>query len=61
MQRILEGDLLIAFGAIIERNHLLNGLEVEEIEWIGELRQELSDAFLVDMLFLVQRTLHLHL
>lgn len=49
MQRVLESDLLIGFGARILRNDHLHGLEIEEVERIAQLLHELTDSLAVDM------------
>ena len=61
MQRILEGNLLIGPLSVVLGNGLLQGFEIEEIEWVTEATKEFADTVHIDLLRLVQRTFHLHL
>ena len=61
VQGILEGDLLVWFLTIILGDGLLQRFEVEEVEGIAEAGEEFSNTTLIDMLRIVERTLHLHL
>ena len=48
MQRVLEGNLSIYLRSIILRHGILHGLEVKEIEGIGELVEETANALTLE-------------
>ena len=61
MQRILESKLGIDLRTIILRHSILHRLEVEEIEWVGQLFEELTDACRIDKLLTSEGCLNLHI